>query len=645
MADVQGLCPVCRLFGSTGWQSRIRITQVAFQGSRLSLENELLHKQDFVAIDRFHGGSRDTAKFDAAFFQSPAFTITLELVQDLNEQAKGLLALTLRDLEEGDIFFGFGRSKGYGKILAEETTITGGEFLVAEENLTAFREQSAAEREDDQARPCLSRSEPDAVSPSGQSGKQGVVKGQQGGDGPTFHNPYHFIPVTAPKTETWLAKNDFSSTMHDSHALYRDKDESDKKGKKILHGRIRCTLTSETPLFIGGKRNENAGDPKPIDHFQIDGEPAIPATSLRGMLSSVTEAASNSALRVLDDAMMSCRHKIGEDSLSATGMIIIHDEQYYLYPLTLPIFDKRDPASLSAYKAMFSVESKGPLKVYLENAYRYGAMERFIASAESWSLRHPQIYYLPEASKGELKKAGSRVLGCRFNGVIPTTTKTGATDQPGILRILGKDGRGDMPATKKHELFLPIPDDFAADPPGFIDGLKKDGTELFFIPPEVVATFEQLADQRTRPQIKHPAGVTATQWQPFHLQGCSRNDGRSADIDPHQMRLQEGDLVYFRPFSGSPRQVAKISFSSIWRSRVPKTVHKYFSEELLPFNQNREHISPAELFFGFVQQEKGEEQGAFAGKTVFSSGLLQKGQHALFMEKEVTSKVIIILAN
>ena len=258
MADIQFLCPACRLFGSTGWQSRVKISTISFLDSRLSPEGGLLHKQDFVAIDRFHGGSRDTAKFDATYFQQPAFTIILELNPDVNEQAKGLLALTLRDLEEGDVFLGFGRSKGYGKILAEETTITGGEFLAAEENLAAFREQRTAEREGDPARPCLSRNEPDAVSPSDQSGKQGVVKGQ--GDGPTFHNPYHFIPVTAPKTATWLAREDFGSTMHDSHALYRDKDESDNKGKKILHGRIRCTLTSETPLFIGGKRN--GGEPE-----------------------------------------------------------------------------------------------------------------------------------------------------------------------------------------------------------------------------------------------------------------------------------------------------------------------------------------------------------------------------------------------
>lgn len=639
--DKDRLCPACRLFGGTGWKSRVSISRVQFLDARPPTGNTLLHKQDFVAIDRFHGGSRDTAKFDATFFQQPAFTITLELAPDIDEAAKGLLALILRDFEEGDIFLGFGRSKGYGKILSEETEIFGAESLQTEAALAAFREQCRA---DSNPLPCVAREIPDSVPSSEPLQNSSQNSGQRTGDGQKFHNPYHFVPVKKPNTETWLATKDFvktKETIHDSHALYREKDD---KGNPILHGRISCTLTTETPLFIGGERGE--GEPKPIDHFRIDGEPAIPATSLRGMLSSLAEAASNSALRVLDDTMMSCRHWIGEDSLSAIGMVIKKGERYYIYPLTLPIYDNNsEQDSLSAYRAMFPEGKKWSLKVYLENSYRHGAMERFVDTAETWNMRHPQIYYLPAPVAGELKTAGPWVLRRSPAGnPVPTAKRLHETDQPGILRILGKEGRGDnIPSTKKHELFLPVPEEFAADPRGFIEELKQDETRIFVIPPEVVDTFERLADQRTKPQIKHPDGITETQWLPYHPKGCSRNNGQN-DIDPHQMRLQEGDLVYFRPFSGSPRQVAEISFSSIWRSRVQKTVHKYFSTsfspELCPFNKDRKHISPAELLFGFVQQEKGGDQLAFAGKTVFSSARLQEGQGDPFTEKEVTLKIL-----
>lgn len=38
--EVQGLCPVCQLFGSTGWQSRIRISKIAFLGRAVCLQKE-----------------------------------------------------------------------------------------------------------------------------------------------------------------------------------------------------------------------------------------------------------------------------------------------------------------------------------------------------------------------------------------------------------------------------------------------------------------------------------------------------------------------------------------------------------------------------------------------------------------------------
>ncbi|SDH79593.1 RAMP superfamily CRISPR-associated protein [Roseospirillum parvum] len=68
-----------------------------------------------------------------------------------------------------------------------------------------------------------------------------------------------------------------------------------------LSGRITCTLTAEDPLVIGAGQAE---DPDTrctrVEPYMIDGQPAIPATTLKGMLSALVEAASNSAMRVLE---------------------------------------------------------------------------------------------------------------------------------------------------------------------------------------------------------------------------------------------------------------------------------------------------------------------------------------------------------
>ena len=56
--------------------------------------------------------------------------------------------------------------------------------------------------------------------------------------------------------------------------------------------------------------------------FLIAGQPAIPASSLRGLISSIVEAASNSSFRVLVNRLYSVRATM-EEFLPAIGMIVV----------------------------------------------------------------------------------------------------------------------------------------------------------------------------------------------------------------------------------------------------------------------------------------------------------------------------------
>ncbi len=115
---------------------------------------------------------------------------------------------------------------------------------------------------------------------------------------------------------------------------------------------------------------ERAGKVVP---FELEaGKPAIPASSLRGLISSIVEAASNSALRVLEDKSYSFRRSMKDrtDILSAIGMVIVDGStgDYRLRPLTLPTIEIRrqgDPAVLpDSYRGLFPVPN---LKVYVGN--------------------------------------------------------------------------------------------------------------------------------------------------------------------------------------------------------------------------------------------------------------------------------------
>jgi CRISPR/Cas system CSM-associated protein Csm3 (group 7 of RAMP superfamily) len=110
-----------QLFGSVRMGSRLLVEDgalICVDGKKTRLK-----AMDFLAIDRFTGGGRDSAKFDAVALWRPAFKTRLRLD---NPQAweLGWLLLTLRDLHEGLCTIGFGSAKGFGAVTIQQATVT-----------------------------------------------------------------------------------------------------------------------------------------------------------------------------------------------------------------------------------------------------------------------------------------------------------------------------------------------------------------------------------------------------------------------------------------------------------------------------------------------------------------------------------------
>src|SRR6218665_2915501 len=128
-----------------------------------------------------------------------------------------------------------------------------------------------------------------------------------------FLNPYHFVPVAHPRNGADdLPVQQLRNSAHVRHDRY-------VTGKHW--GGVVCRLTTEDPIFVGDERtiDPTAAAPGVVSNFQVNGEPAIPASSLRGLISAIAEAASNSALRVLQNQPYSFR-KPRTHHLSAIGM-------------------------------------------------------------------------------------------------------------------------------------------------------------------------------------------------------------------------------------------------------------------------------------------------------------------------------------
>lgn len=121
------------LFGTEGQRS------ILWLGDARATDTNL-HPQQFNAVDRFTGGVADKALYsvvaaDCAHLQGEA-VLDLARVPE-NDWWKGLLLLLGRDLIEGDIPVGWGKSRGYGAF-STELALPDGKAITDFENLLAY---------------------------------------------------------------------------------------------------------------------------------------------------------------------------------------------------------------------------------------------------------------------------------------------------------------------------------------------------------------------------------------------------------------------------------------------------------------------------------------------------------------------------
>lgn len=110
-------CPACRTFGAHQFIGRFCTSDAHLdetQGGR----SYLLERRDGVAIDRLTGGAASGAKYDLEVLTKGVFKTQIEL-QNFERWQLGLLGLVLRDMSDGLVRIGMGKSRGLGRIHVE----------------------------------------------------------------------------------------------------------------------------------------------------------------------------------------------------------------------------------------------------------------------------------------------------------------------------------------------------------------------------------------------------------------------------------------------------------------------------------------------------------------------------------------------
>lgn len=111
-------CPICKLFGSTSFAGRISISDAYSDNKNVQRE-----KRDGVGIDRFTGGAADRAKFDLEPVIGGVFKCSV-YVRNFEIWQLGLIGCLMKDLKDGYIYLGSGKSRGLGKVVGEWENFT-----------------------------------------------------------------------------------------------------------------------------------------------------------------------------------------------------------------------------------------------------------------------------------------------------------------------------------------------------------------------------------------------------------------------------------------------------------------------------------------------------------------------------------------
>ncbi len=136
-------CPICRMFGSHEFIGRCATSDAYLTTEYRDSGSPSLEIRNGVAIDRFTGGVAE-GPFDLEVLSRGEFSTAIE-IRNFERWQLGLLGLVLRDMEEGKLRIGFGKSKGLGKFKIEITQFGVTSYHQSMSTLTGIAENTSSE--------------------------------------------------------------------------------------------------------------------------------------------------------------------------------------------------------------------------------------------------------------------------------------------------------------------------------------------------------------------------------------------------------------------------------------------------------------------------------------------------------------------
>ncbi len=327
-------CELCVIFGNEHESGKLRFEDLEVLGGGDT------KRIDQVAIDRFTGGAMDKMKFDSLpLAGSPGKPLKLKglfwIRRDLLPDKRGMVLSAFQGIRDGLYPIGGKTGSGYGWVSA----------LVFDDDAPEdFRKMNT---ESDKSAPVEYNTE--------SSDTDELPEPIKNLNSKYYYYPHYFLePDSRINREQKLI----------GHEQFHEIHESGDKEEKLVSGKITCSLETLTPLIIPdtvAKSKDSESGHKSYDFFNINNEMMIPGSEIRGMISTVYEAITNSCFRVFNESRyISWRMKPDVSKIIFNPGIIKNGQVVEMESFRLPLYDDVEitkKINNNAYIASFIAKS------------------------------------------------------------------------------------------------------------------------------------------------------------------------------------------------------------------------------------------------------------------------------------------------
>jgi CRISPR/Cas system CSM-associated protein Csm3 (group 7 of RAMP superfamily) len=630
-----GLCLVCQTFGASGWASIVTCDEL-----RPSTGGDVVEVKHFrTPLDAFTSGtvnhmlaSRVVAhpSTTAGARYSGGVHVDLARLKLTMQQSQilGALLLLLRDVTEGDVPIGFSGAVGYGQFLGKASVSSASahqdDVPLATLPRTLFEAGNGRLGTDvrGQQDPAIASliaefdtfCEQNAPRPALQNASVYVpptpVAGPVSAD--VLNQPFQAPPPHSPPAGSIFASRAYvpvlnAPSLHDIHVDSRAHAPHlthDRYVDGTYSGCITVALRTQSSVVIGqqsvtGDRNNQV--PAAITPYQRGDGHGAPGSELRGMIESVAAAASNSAMRVFANTLLTSREQMTAEGnmrgvLPCIGRVErgrSPDSKLYVKPLARPpmkvVGARLENAASVAGRLPWPSDPLLCTRYYVLDAQTTNnqGVENLLTTAGS------QIVHLigSPAHPGDRKIKKNLLLGYTITGALEARLLAAA---PGNKRVaimgylLHLRPESVLPPMKKHAIFVRADSEMKLIP------ISQGARDAFAV--------------LSRERVAWPSGDDVKRPLTHFM---------SLTFDASDESTLEGQLVYFDVERHNGQTlVSRFALTSIWRRLLGDTAanrewelpttHAFvaglgdFGSEKLPMHAGRTTISIAEAMFGWI---------------------------------------------